>query len=72
MSPATILFVCTAVGVSNAAETCSGQFSCVQKGSVLWDLPHQASGCPLFFLSFLLILVVRVPKHEQEEYEGDY
>lgn len=72
MSLATILFVCTAVGVSNAAETGSGQFSCVvQKATVLWALPHQASGCPLFFLSLLLILVVGVPKHEQEEYKGD-
>lgn len=70
---ATLLFLCTVVGVSNAAEMGSEQFSCVvQKATVLWDLPHQASGCPLFFLSFLFILVVRVPQHEQEEYKGDY
>lgn len=61
------------LGVSNAVDMGSEQLSClVQKATMLWDLPHQASGRPLVFLSFLIILVVRVPKHEQEEYEGDY
>lgn len=49
-----------------------GSFPVLSKRQLCWDLPHQARGCPLFFLSFLLMLVVRVPKHEQEEYEGDY